>query len=191
MKPCAARLPLLDWLEASACAHDARVRLCRRAALVGVLIAATVLTIPVALRPILVWNMSRSAPLGLYLVTPAAHLRVRNFAVARLPARYRHMAAERGYLPEHVPLIKHVAAVSGDMVCATGPFVSINGRRVARRHRTDSKGRLLPWWRGCQSLKSHEIFLLNGANPDSFDARYFGPTRQEDVIGRARLLWAC
>ena len=49
----------------------------------------------------------------------------------------------------------------------------------------DRKGRELPRWTGCRTLRGGEIFLLNPA-PDSLDSRYFGPLPASRLIGRAR-----
>ena len=100
------------------------------------------------------------------------------------------LAARRHYLPANVPLVKRVVAVAGDTVCAVGPVVSVNGAVVAERRRFDAARRRLPWWEGCATLGEGALLLLMIDVPDSFDGRYFGPTGAEDVIGRARLIWA-
>ena len=91
----------------------------------------------------------------------------------------------RGYLPEGVPLLKHVAAKAGQRVCRIGAVVSVDARPVATARARDGKGRPLPIWRGCRTLKPGEIFLLNPSVPDSLDGRYFGPLPTSAVIGRA------
>lgn len=149
-------------------------------------VATTVLLPPA---PRLVWNMSASAPVGLYLVVPATRLHVGDMVVARAPEPYRHLAARRHYLALNVPLVKRVAATAGDRVCAQGQGVFVNGRRVAERQVADGAGRAMPWWNGCRTLGNGGLFLLTDAR-HSFDARYFGVSTPEDVLGRARLLWA-
>ena len=47
----------------------------------------------------------------------------------------------------------------------------------------------MPAWDGCRLLSGDEILLLNADVPDSFDGRYFGPTRFDQVIGRLIPLW--
>jgi hypothetical protein len=47
----------------------------------------------------------------------------------------------------------------------------------------------LPVWEGCRTIAAHELFVMNGRAPDSFDGRYFGPVVRADVIGRARPVW--
>jgi conjugative transfer signal peptidase TraF len=101
----------------------------------------------------------------------------------------RQLAAERGYLPQNVPLVKRVAALGGDIVCAAGDVISINGRAVAQRLARDRLGRPLPGWTGCQTLDPDDVFLLMENVAGSFDGRYFGPVRRAAIIGRLAPLW--
>ncbi|MBU6298608.1 MAG: S26 family signal peptidase [Alphaproteobacteria bacterium] len=139
--------------------------------------------------PLLVWNATASAPVGLYRVIPFAHVDRGNLVLAMAPIAVRTMAAERGYLPAGVPLVKHVAALFRDQVCTTGHEITINGRPVATRLSTDSHRRPLPHWQGCRMLARDEVFLLNAPVRDSFDSRYFGPIRISAVMGRLIPLW--
>lgn len=138
--------------------------------------------------PWLVWNGSRSAPVGLYRVASIAPLRVGDLVLVRTPEHVRELAAVRGYLPATVPLVKRVAASDGDAVCAHGADIFVNGRRVAARLPRDRLGRSLPWWSGCRALDG-EVFLLMGDVAASFDGRYFGPVPRDAVIGRLVPLW--
>src|SRR3546814_17402554 len=88
-----------------------------------------------------------------------------------------------------VPLVKRVAAASGDEVCAVGARVTVNGRLAAKRQTRDGAGRPMPWWSGCAELGPEEYFLLMTDSGASFDGRYFGITSAGDIVGRARLLW--
>jgi conjugative transfer signal peptidase TraF len=169
--------------------HVHRCRLARRAAALGLgvaLLGATVLAPPA---PRLVWNASASAPIGLYWVTPDAPIEAGGMVIAWLPGPYRALAAQRRYLPANVPLVKRVAAVAGDEVCALGPAIFVNGRKVAERLPVDGRGRPMPWWTGCIRLRGQERFLLMAQSPASFDGRYFGVTDGSDIVGKARLLW--
>lgn len=167
----------------------------RRRRLLGLAALAGCVAIPVAASAIwgpptlLVWNASASAPVGLYRLESGKDLRRGEMVVAWTPGPARLLAARRRYLPANVPLVKRVAAVAGDRICAAGSNVSINGRRVVVRQRADAAGRPMPWWSGCRRLHGGEYFLLM-QNGSSFDGRYFGVTRGRDVIGRAELLWA-
>jgi conjugative transfer signal peptidase TraF len=184
-----AHLPLFDWAQEK----GRLVARPRRTSRATVLIAAaasigataTVIGPP---RPAIVWNASASAPLGLYRVGAATPLRRGDMVIAVFPAAAHRLAATRGYLPAHVPAVKRVAAVSGDTVCAVGPVISINGRRVAERRRRDELGRPLPWWQGCATMRPDQIFLLMTDAAASFDGRYFGPSETAAILGRAHPL---
>lgn len=156
--------------------------------LAGGLSAALLATLALPPVPLLVWNASASAPLGLYQVEPGRAPDVDDMVVAWTPRGFRGLAAERHYIPLNVPLVKRVAAIDHDIVCADGPHISINGRWVADRQTIDGKGRALPWWSGCRVLGDGELFLLMDENPKAFDGRYFGVTESGDVIGPATLL---
>jgi len=140
--------------------------------------------------PRLVWNASASAPIGLYRVQPLARVMRGEMVIARAPAGVRALAAQRHYLPTGVPLVKRIAGLPGDTVCAIGTVITINAQTVAQRRARDTAGRPLPWWTGCRRLAPHSVFLLMADAPGSFDGRYFGPTPTADLIGKARLLWA-
>jgi conjugative transfer signal peptidase TraF len=113
---------------------------------------------------------------------------VGDMVLVQPPSAARKLAAQRHYLPANVPMIKGVAAISGDKVCAVGPWIQINDRPAALRRAADRLGRKLPWWSGCERLSNGAVLLLNPA-PDSFDGRYFGPVSKGAVIGRATPLW--
>jgi conjugative transfer signal peptidase TraF len=179
---------LLGWGHALRAAKRQRKRVLRRSAYVACISTVVLVQAVVTPLPRLVWNVSASAPRGLYLVSPSMLPGTGDMVVARLPAMARSLAAERRYLPENVPLVKRVAAVGGDDVCASGKAITVNGRPVAERRPFDSLGRRMPSWRGCSRLHGRQLFLLTD-DPASFDGRYFGVTEGPDVIGKAQLIW--
>jgi conjugative transfer signal peptidase TraF len=156
------------------------------------LVCGTALIAWTALRsapPVLLFNPSTSAPRGWYLLSPEAPTRVGQFALARVPTAPARLAAERRYLPLGTNLLKAVAALHGDYVCADGIQVRINRRSVARPLTEDSQRRSLGAWRGCLVLPARQYFLLSTTNPASFDSRYFGPLDRGSIVGLAVPLW--
>ena len=138
--------------------------------------------------PRVIWNASASAPIGFWRVLPGARVGIGDMVVARTPERVRRLAAARRYIPATVPLLKRIVAAGGDEVCALGPYILINGRRVAARQRLDPRGRRLPWWSGCRRLRMDRVLLMM-RTADSFDGRYFGPIGRSAIIGKAIPLW--
>jgi conjugative transfer signal peptidase TraF len=139
--------------------------------------------------PKLIWNASASVPIGLYAVESGGPLKHGDLVIVVPSMSLAAFLAERRYLPSGVPLLKHVAALPGEIVCRHGPIITIDGIAVASVLAQDRAGRPLPIWQGCHKLTPNEIFLLNRAAPDSFDGRYFGPLPMISVIGRAVPLW--
>jgi conjugative transfer signal peptidase TraF len=136
----------------------------------------------------LIWNVSESVPLGLYVVTTGAPIRRGTAVAVAPPPTLARFMAERGYLGHGAPMLKTVAALSGDKVCRRGVKISVNGAVIARAKKRDNKGRDLPVWRGCHRLLQSEIFLVNSGVTDSMDGRYFGVLPRSAIIGKAHLL---
>ena len=136
----------------------------------------------------LLYNPSESAPRGWYAVRPIDHLQVDNLIVVNLDGDAATLAAERQYLPRHVPLLKRIAAMAGQRVCVIHGDVIIDTFIAAQVHAKDYKGRTLPRWSQCRPLATDEIFLLSNTSDASFDSRYFGPVHLSQVIGIARPL---
>jgi conjugative transfer signal peptidase TraF len=139
-------------------------------------------------RPLIVYNASASVPIGYYLVGPPDPLKVGDLALVRTPSSVRDLADTRQYIPRTVPMIKRIAAMRGDQVCAHGTAISINGQQAVIRQKTDNFLRPMPSWEGCRTLDGNELFLLNRDAPLSFDGRYFGVVKRRSVIGKVRPL---
>lgn len=147
--------------------------------------------------PRLIYNPSDSVPVGWYRVDPQRHganalprpLSVGSVVLTTLPPEVAALAAQRGYLPAHIPLLKRVGAVAPQHVCIVAGQVRIDGVPVAAARPTDRLGRPLPSLQLCRRLEAGELFLLSVTNPASFDSRYFGPASTSAVIGVAHPIW--
>ncbi|MBV9840627.1 MAG: S26 family signal peptidase [Sphingomonadaceae bacterium] len=139
--------------------------------------------------PVLLWNASPSAPLGLYRVQPDPQPELTQLVVVHPPDDLVWFLAEGGYLPRGVPLLKRIAALGGQRVCRTGAAVSVDGVSLGSALAHDHRGRSLPTWSGCVVLTDTQVFLFNADRPDSLDGRYFGPLDRKTIVGRAEPLW--
>jgi conjugative transfer signal peptidase TraF len=165
---------------------NGRVLLLILSALGGAAMAAPAVVQP---RPVVLWNTTASAPLGLYRLRRPIDLRVGDWVALRPPPRLASYLAERGYLPRGVPLLKRIAARAPSLVCRRGLWIEIDGVTVTWARRRDHLGRDLPSWSGCRRLARGELFLLNPRATASLDSRYFGPFASTAVVGRAAPLW--
>ncbi|MDA7418105.1 S26 family signal peptidase [Xenophilus arseniciresistens] len=147
--------------------------------------------------PRLIYNPSDSVAVGWYRVNPLEPrtgslprpLSVDTIVLTRLPANAAALAAQRGYLPTRVPLLKRVGAIAPQEVCIAGGSVRIDGVPSAAVLPADRLGRPLRSWPQCRQLQPGELFLLSVTNPASFDSRYFGPISASAVIGIAHPVW--
>ena len=172
--------------EASKRAHRTRVVFC---AMTASILALAGLRTPFAGTPRFIWNASASAPLGLYAMVARPSIVRGELVLVRPPVQVQTFAAQRGYLPKSVPMVKQIAAQRGDIVCRHGEIIMINGRAVAVALRRDREGRILPAWSGCHRLMPGEVFLLMPRVGASFDSRYFGPVSTSNIVGKLVPLW--
>lgn len=147
--------------------------------------------------PRLTYNPSDSVAVGWYRIEPfdprtaslPRPLSVDSIVLVPLPAKAAMLAAQRGYLPTRVPLLKRVGAVAPQHVCIVAGQVRIDGVPVAAALPADRLGRPLPSLQLCRRLEAGELFLLSMTNPASFDSRYFGPVSAAAVNGVAHPIW--
>ncbi|OCC05397.1 S26 family signal peptidase [Labrys sp. WJW] len=144
-----------------------------------------VITSVVSMSPRLVWNASASTPIGLYLIASAGPLVGGDLAALLPPEPVTRFMVQRGYVGEGVPLLKHIAARPGQVVCRCGRSIKVDGVQIGEALYRDRHDRALPDWQGCRRLSDGEVFVLNRNVRDSFDGRYFGPMPASTVIGRA------
>jgi conjugative transfer signal peptidase TraF len=163
----------------------------RRLTLIAMLVGTALIAAPALHRPNLsvIWNASASVPVGLYRIVPAGRINVTDLAVVRPPDELAAFLDERGYLPRGLPLIKRVLALGGTTVCRSGAKITAYGTPYGKARALDTRGRLLPVWQGCRTLRDGEAFFMNWDSPDSFDSRYVGPLPVSAIVGRAVPVW--
>ena len=97
--------------------------------------------------PRLIYNPSDSVAVGWYRVDPQGHgtdslprpLSVDSIVLTVLPPDAVALAAQRGYLPARVPLLKRVGAVAPQEVCTAGGVVRIDGVTSAAVQRSEER----------------------------------------------------
>lgn len=137
---------------------------------------------------LILWNASPSEPPGLYIRTASPATAGRLVAFLAPPRAYPYADRKLAFLHQ-VPIIKAVGAGEGDLVCARGGALVINGQRRGPVLAIDSQGYRLPHWAGCRRLGKGELFVFSQRVPNSFDSRYFGPVDRAKILGVYRPLF--
>ena len=135
------------------------------------------------LPPIALINESPSLPRGLYLWIGNGPPRVADIVATPQPMSARPYLSHLG-MPGEVLLIKRVGAQGGDRVCRARQHVEFGRRRLIVAER-DRSGIPLPSWQECRPLAESEVFLV-GDTTSSFDSRYFGPVKIDEITGTYR-----
>lgn len=156
----------------------------KRVLALSLLVVACAALVTAHAQPVMIYNPSQSVPSGFYLRSGEPPGRGDFVTVAAFEVAPEY-AALRGYADRSDRFLKRVAATEGQLVCAEGETISIDGADVATRIERDSEGRTLPSWDGCLRLGVGELFLL-GDTEDSFDGRYWGPTSEQMIESRWR-----
>lgn len=155
-------------------------------------VAAVVVSSLVRVPARIVFNASASVAPGWYRIEPVRgpdSLYVGSIVLARLPAGVAAFAAQRGYLPQGVPILKRIGAVAPQSVCVRERVVYVDGAVVATVRTQDGAHRSLQASAHCRPLVDGELFLLSNTYAASFDSRYFGPIGGSAVLGIAQPLW--
>lgn len=108
---------------------------------------------------------------------------------------YKRIALERGYLGKGKkcfgsdPLVKEVLAVPGDTVILAAEYVEVNAHRhILPTHSTDSAGRKLIAYPRGKYLRTSGYWLVGSNSEKSWDSRYFGPVKKEQIIAKLKPL---
>lgn len=140
-------------------------------------------------QPRLIWNATPSVPIGLYFSRPSGKLQIGELVVVSPPHALARYLEVRHYLPEGVPMLKHILALPGQTVCRKGRVILVDGRTMGTALDRDAHGRPLPVWQGCKRIPTGDVFLMNRKSADSFDGRYFGLLPSTTIAGRAEPVW--
>jgi conjugative transfer signal peptidase TraF len=167
----------------------------RRPAYLAVCVAAIGLGIMAAESAGYRVNITASMPIGIWRVTPPPPELVRGMIVVYcLEDRATvSMALERRYVgPGRCPggaepLLKPVVAVAGDIVTVTPSGISVNGSLLTSSSplTADPAGRPLAGAFGEFQVSPGEVWVLSHYSTLSFDSRYSGPVRTENITGLA------
>jgi conjugative transfer signal peptidase TraF len=140
-------------------------------------------------------NTTASMPQGIYLIRPpgSQNFQRGSLVVICPSANVLAVAVPREYLrpgpcPGSVePLLKKVAAVSGDVVAVSDAGIVVNGRSLPNSQRVarDCQGRSLSRIPDGRYTLARGSLWLYAPVTRSYDSRYFGPQPSANVVGLA------
>ena len=145
-------------------------------------------------------NTSPSIPLGIYRTTTSP-LSVGSYVLLCPENKEPFITAQKrdyigaGYCPGGLGyMFKRVAALPNDIITTTSNGMYINGKLYpdSKPFHHDALNRMLPIWHANQTrLKAGEVVLMTQGDKNSFDARYFGPLPQQQIVSVVRpvLTW--
>ena len=136
-------------------------------------------------------NTSPSIPLGIYRTTTSP-LSVGSYVLICPENKEPFITAQKrdyigtGYCPGGLGyMFKRVAALPNDIITTTANGMYINGKLYpdSKPFKHDALNRTLPIWHATQTrLKAGEVVLMTQGDKNSFDARYFGPLPQQQIV---------
>ena len=143
-------------------------------------------------------NWTDSLPRGLYVVSvvPKTGVVRGEIVVACPPREYAEIGRQHDYLlagacPGGVtPVLKHVAAIAGDVVRLSPAGISVDGALLTGTAllRADQQGnRPLHVAFGTYRVNASEVWLFT-PKPNGYDSRYFGPVPVGNILNVARPL---
>jgi conjugative transfer signal peptidase TraF len=141
--------------------------------------------------PTVLINQTRSEPLGFYrlLARKTTDYRKGSYVVFPVPESVQSLVYGRGWIRDHIPLLKELVGLSGDRVCISRSRVDLNGAYLGPVSSHDREGLPLPQLRGCFVIPGGFFFAASRHLEKSFDGRYFGALPLSLITGEAVPLW--
>jgi conjugative transfer signal peptidase TraF len=148
-------------------------------------------------RPLLVFNVTPSMPIGMYTVARVTRpLRAGDSIGVCLSGPFATMALNRTYATQgscargHVGLLKQIGGIGGAVIVQSKAGITIDGHALPLTPALprDARARpLSPFHLGSYRLRKGEIFLYTPC-ARGWDSRYFGPVSVHAVIAYVRPL---
>lgn len=134
-------------------------------------------------------NETNSAPTGIWITGEAKEIK-RGMLVSVCPPESEALAAmkSRSLIPsgncpsKTQPLLKAIGAVPGDTVTVNRNTVSVNGEPIPNTSALGS----IRWKDGTYRVGEREVWIFSTYVANSFDSRYFGPVKTENILAEAR-----
>lgn len=145
-------------------------------------------------------NPTHSEPVGQYILFPAPLQKNHLYQICLDRAdkrQYLELMGKLGLAPSSicgngfVPLLKTIVAISGDEVRITESGILVDNKLLpnSKTETTYNSLNLLPLKTGYTHVLLHDEYWLYGGNDHSYDSRYFGIVKSNEIGNRAVLIF--
>lgn len=130
-------------------------------------------------------NLSASMPPGVYRVVSNHNPTYGDIVLYPPPKE----ALDFGYVKKGMQLMKPIAALPGDQVCAEGSSLLVNQTKIGMLAQYDRKQNRLHPLKGCRIIGSQQLFTASTYHKYSYDGRYHGPLYRSDITAFVEPFW--
>ena len=135
-------------------------------------------------------NLTLSEPRGIYQKIPFnGILKKGDLVIFQPPQAAKPYLYERKWSRPGTPLLKNVAALSGDTYQINEKAIFINEHYLGPIYHYDLQGLPLPKLRGSFTVKAGCFLPLSTYAKNSFDGRYFGEVAIKKILSKAKLIY--
>ena len=119
-----------------------------------------------------------------------AKIEIGDYLVFRYDNGHRYLDRYiRKSLSDHDMLTKKVGCMPGDVLKVDkDAWFSCNGKPLGQALKTDSNGEILPLFVFNGVIPEDRYFMV-GSNPRSFDSKYFGFIKKNEILYKAYPIW--
>ena len=146
------------------------------------------ITAPVKMPPIFIFNHTESVPTGWYIMMPVTHLEDGDIVGFDVPDEIKDLALERGWVKENDIMLKKVGAMEGETYSINNQQFYVKDKYIGQVIAKDGQGRPMPATEET-ATGTHTVekgcFLPITEHPFSFDGRYYGTISLQKIRFRA------
>lgn len=141
----------------------------------------------------IMFQITPSLPKGIYWIDHPARIEKGMICVFDVPKNVYALMKTRRWLPEHFRfyLSKPLVAEEGEIVDVSEEGLFINGRYFGPVKQYDSQGLPLPNKIYRRYVLGQGEYFFASTYVNSFDSRYFGPVRKENIRWVEKPLFVC
>lgn len=131
-------------------------------------------------------NISPSIPKGIYKLKKVEDLKKGNVVYIEIPDNAKDIIWGREYLPKHINyLVKYIQGVPKDLIEVKNNKLFINNEFKGNIQNFDKQGKKLKSELPKKYTLKENEYLLLGSDDNSYDSRYFGVVKKEQILKEA------